>query len=130
MVSVSVKGVVFVDGRVLLLKNEREEWELPGGKLEPDEEPDACCRREILEETALRVRTTRLLDAWLYRVAPEGQVLILTYGCAPLGEGKIAISHEHRAGALFPLDEIAHLPMPDGYRRSIDRWRRELGRDG
>lgn len=27
------------DGRVLLLKNEREEWELPGGRIEPDAEP-------------------------------------------------------------------------------------------
>ena len=127
MVPVSVKGVVFVEGKVLLLKNEREEWELPGGKLEPDEEPEACCRREILEETAFQVRSTKLLDAWLYRLAPEGQVLILTYGCAPLGAGEIAISHEHLAGALFPLEEIARLRMPDGYRRSIDRWRGELG---
>jgi hypothetical protein len=29
---VSVKGVVVRDGRVLLLRNERDEWELPGGK--------------------------------------------------------------------------------------------------
>ena len=27
---VSIKGVVVRDGKVLLLKNEREEWELPG----------------------------------------------------------------------------------------------------
>jgi len=31
---VSVKGVVVRDGRVLLLRNERDEWELPGGKLD------------------------------------------------------------------------------------------------
>lgn len=36
---VSVKGVVVRDGRVLLLRNERDEWELPGGKLELGEEP-------------------------------------------------------------------------------------------
>jgi ADP-ribose pyrophosphatase YjhB (NUDIX family) len=44
---VSVKGVVVRDSRVLLLKNEREEWELPGGKLELGEEPAACVAREI-----------------------------------------------------------------------------------
>jgi hypothetical protein len=32
---VSIKGVVFIDGRVVLLQNERDEWELPGGRLEP-----------------------------------------------------------------------------------------------
>jgi 8-oxo-dGTP pyrophosphatase MutT (NUDIX family) len=39
---VSVKGVVVRDGRVLLLRNERDEWELPGGKLDLGEEPADC----------------------------------------------------------------------------------------
>ena len=30
---ISVKGVVALDNKFPLLKNEREEWELPGGKL-------------------------------------------------------------------------------------------------
>jgi len=36
---VSVKGVAVQGGKVLLLRNERDEWELPGGKLEPGEDP-------------------------------------------------------------------------------------------
>ncbi|HEY1623669.1 MAG TPA: hypothetical protein VGG16_07700 [Streptosporangiaceae bacterium] len=32
-VPVPVKGVAVQDGAVLLLENERPEWELPGGKL-------------------------------------------------------------------------------------------------
>ena len=39
---VCVKGVVSVGGKVPLLKNEREEWELPGGKLETEESPEVC----------------------------------------------------------------------------------------
>lgn len=31
---VSVKGVIYHNGKVVLLKNERDEWELSGGKLE------------------------------------------------------------------------------------------------
>jgi 8-oxo-dGTP pyrophosphatase MutT (NUDIX family) len=31
---VSVKGVLFQRGTVVLLENERAEWELPGGRLE------------------------------------------------------------------------------------------------
>ncbi|MEV6136524.1 NUDIX hydrolase [Nocardia sp. NPDC051990] len=42
MYSISIKGVVVRDGRVLLLKNEREEWELPGGRIEPGETPEEC----------------------------------------------------------------------------------------
>ncbi|MFC8246941.1 NUDIX domain-containing protein [Streptomyces chartreusis] len=46
---VSVKGVA-LDGhrRVVVLKNEREEWELPGGRLEPsDGTPELAVEREI-----------------------------------------------------------------------------------
>ena len=66
---VSVKGVPVRDGRVLLLKNEREEWELPGGKLELGEEPEVCVAREITEETGLVVTAGPILDAWQYHSA-------------------------------------------------------------
>jgi 8-oxo-dGTP pyrophosphatase MutT (NUDIX family) len=36
---VSVKGVAVSDGLVLLLRDERDEWDLPGGKLELGEGP-------------------------------------------------------------------------------------------
>jgi 8-oxo-dGTP pyrophosphatase MutT (NUDIX family) len=39
---VSVKGAAVQGGKVLLLRNERDEWELPGGKLEVGEEPADC----------------------------------------------------------------------------------------
>ena len=122
MTRVSIKGVVAADGKVLLLKNDREEWELPGGKLEKGEAPEECCRREILEETTLEVATKTLIDAWLYQVAPEGEVLILTYGCELLGEADIAISHEHNDGQFFDLGELPGLVLPAGYKRSIERW--------
>jgi 8-oxo-dGTP pyrophosphatase MutT (NUDIX family) len=65
---VSVKGVLVRDVRVLLLKNEREKWELPDGKLELGEEPPACVTREITEETGLPVTTGPILDAWRYHI--------------------------------------------------------------
>ncbi len=128
-VPVSVKGVVIDRGKVLLLRNERDEWELPGGKLEPDEEPEDCCRREILEETGLTVRVQALIDAWLYRAAPEGNVLILTYGCELFGTSGFAISDEHRDGKFFADSDFPRAHTPAGYLRSIDRWRLRLGQN-
>ena len=60
---VSVKGVVCQESKVILLKNERDEWELPGGKLELGEDPEFCCVREIKEELALNVKIGLILDS-------------------------------------------------------------------
>ena len=44
------------DGKVALIKQYRHAvgeylWEIPAGTLEPDEDPMACARRELVEET-------------------------------------------------------------------------------
>lgn len=119
---VSVKGVVVRDGRVALLRNERDEWELPGGKLEPGESPEACVAREIEEELGLAVEASRILDSWVYEPLPSARVVIVTYGCT---EGEImpaALSDEHAEMEWFRLDEVGRLTMPEGYRRSVRAW--------
>jgi mutator protein MutT len=121
---VSVKGVVFVGERVVLLKNEREEWELPGGRLEAGESPPVCVVREIREELAIDVAAEELLDCWLYEVLPGQEVVIVTYGCRYDGDCTVRMSHEHSAVGMFAIAEIDGLPMPEGYRRSIRDWHR------
>jgi 8-oxo-dGTP pyrophosphatase MutT (NUDIX family) len=120
---VSVKGVVAIEGKFCLLRNERAEWELPGGRLEAGEDPVAACMREIDEELGLSVRVTRILDSWLYDIKGAGEVLIVTYACAPLVGATPRLSHEHKALGLFAPGEIAGLAMPEGYKRSIAAWR-------
>ena len=116
---VSVKGITLVGGRVPLLRNERDEWELPGGKLEPGERPEACCARELLEELGIVVRVRGILDCWVYEIAQGVRVLIVTYACEHDGKTVPRVSHEHKELQLFELDEVAKLRMPDGYKASI-----------
>ncbi len=119
---VSVKGVVIRDGRVLLLRNERDEWELPGGKLELGEDPTACVVREIAEEVGWTVTAGPILDAWQYHIRPGVDVVIVTYGCHAISGTTPAVSGEHTEVGLFTADEVAELRIPDGYRRSIMTW--------
>jgi 8-oxo-dGTP pyrophosphatase MutT (NUDIX family) len=119
---VSIKGVVLVGERVVLLQNERDEWELPGGKLEPGEDPMSCVAREIHEELSLAVEVSEILDCWLYDILGAVEVVIVTYGCRLLGPPDVVVSHEHKAVGLFSLEDVESLRMPEGYKRSIRRW--------
>ena len=39
----------------------KDGWEIPGGKLEPGETPEACIEREIKEELATEVKAEKIL---------------------------------------------------------------------
>ncbi|MGW2542533.1 NUDIX hydrolase [Kitasatospora sp. NPDC001574] len=122
---ISVKGVVLdPQGRVLLLRNERQEWELPGGKLErTDASPQARVAAEIGEECGWTAAAGPLLDVWMYEPVPGRQVFIVTYGCtAADAHQPPVVSHEHKEAGLFRRDEVAGLVMPQGYKDSVVRW--------
>lgn len=123
---VSVKGVVNSGNRFLLLKNERDEWELPGGKLEPGETPEECVVREITEEVGLSVRVGSILDSWVYEVFENVHIVILTYGCCCDPFSEVHHSSEHKEAGLFTLAEIAHLQMPEGYKKSLHAWSEQI----
>lgn len=116
---VSVKGVFCApDGRVVLLLNERGEWELPGGRIEDGESPPACLAREVEEELGLRVSVGAPLDSYLFEVVPGKRVFIVTYACRLEGEFVPALSHEHREIGLFAPGALPEC-LPQGYRDSI-----------
>jgi 8-oxo-dGTP pyrophosphatase MutT (NUDIX family) len=100
---VSVKGVAVQDGRVLLLENEREEWELPGGKLEIGEDPPACLVREIGEEAGWQVTAGPVLDCWQYHIREGRDVVIITYGCYVASAIPPIVSSEHKRAAQRAL---------------------------
>jgi 8-oxo-dGTP pyrophosphatase MutT (NUDIX family) len=119
---VSVKGVAVQAGKVLLLENERGEWELPGGKLELGEDPADCVVREISEESGWKVTAGPLLDCWQYHIGEGRDVVIVTYACQVVSTDPPVVSHEHKRAGLFGAAEIPGLIMPDGYKRSIAAW--------
>ena len=119
---VSIKGVLLEAGCVVLLENERNQWELPGGRLEAGEDPTACLAREFAEELGIEIAVKAIIDCWLYEVLPARHVVIVTYGVERLDQCAFRLSDEHRRFGAFQLDELDGLPMPDGYRRSIRAW--------
>jgi 8-oxo-dGTP pyrophosphatase MutT (NUDIX family) len=119
MFKVSIKGVLTApDGRVVLLQNERDEWELPGGQIELGESPAECLAREIQEELCLQIEVRQPLDTYLFEVTPDRHVFIVTYGCALIGPFNPTAGYEHKRIGLFSHDCLP-ANLPAGYKASI-----------
>lgn len=116
---VSIKGVLRTPaGEVVLLLNERGEWELPGGRLELGESPTECLAREMAEELSLQVVIGTPLDTYLFEVVPGKHVFIATYRCTLIGAFEPTLSHEHTRLGVFAPDALPD-NLPAGYRASI-----------
>jgi 8-oxo-dGTP pyrophosphatase MutT (NUDIX family) len=119
---VSVKGVVWVGDRVVLAHNARQQWELPGGRLDRNESMTDGLAREIREETALDAAIGPLVGAYVFDAIPRKRVVMLAFGCAASAEQAPKASAEHSEVTLFGPDELDALVVPDRYRDAIAHW--------
>jgi 8-oxo-dGTP diphosphatase len=120
---ISVKGVLIHDGQVLLLLNERGEWDLPGGRPDSGEDHRTALRREVLEETGLDVEVGVQLGEHLFEVLPTMFVQIAAYACRLIATSAVTLGHEHLEARWVPLAElgetIAGYRLPNGYLGAI-----------
>jgi 8-oxo-dGTP pyrophosphatase MutT (NUDIX family) len=124
--AVSIKGVLGWHDRFVVLRNPRDEWELPGGRLDAtDSGPTAALHREILEELGLEVDVGPPIDSWIYHV-DDKQVLILVYICTGLEPAELSHSEEHSSVAAMPLAELESSRIPPQYVNSIQRARKHV----
>src|SRR5215207_3157246 len=86
---ISVKGVLIHQNRVLLLLNERGEWDLPGGRPDPGEDYRTALKREVQEEAGLAVEVGVALSEYLFEVLPGRFVRILPFACRLTGSGDV-----------------------------------------
>ena len=118
----SIKGVLLINGSALLVKNDRLDWELPGGRVEIGENQAETLVREFAEERSLEVAVADPIDSYLFEVIPGHRVFIVTYGCTLIGEFRPELSDEHTEYCLWPIEQLSELNLPVGYRRSIEKW--------
>ncbi len=122
MEPVSVKAVIVDRGRVLLLANDRGEWELPGGRPDPGESETEALAREVDEELGVAASIGPRLADEPVEVIPGRFVRIVSYGCEIDGTDGLRLSAEHRDLLWAPLDALGDLPIPAVYRRAIALW--------
>lgn len=118
--SVSVAGVVVgEDGRVLVIKrDDNGHWEAPGGVLELDESFEDGVRREVLEETGLKVEVEQLTG--VYKNQTHG-IVALVYRCRPAG-GEPHVTEEAREIRWMTKEEVQSAMVPAFAVRVLDAF--------
>jgi 8-oxo-dGTP diphosphatase len=80
-------------------------WELPGGKVEPGEQPDVALAREIEEELGLRIAVGPLLGSGSANVG--SRVVQLDVYAATIVSGTLTV-HEHARVSWATGEKLAH----------------------
>jgi 8-oxo-dGTP pyrophosphatase MutT (NUDIX family) len=115
---ISTKAIIIDDNKILCLKNERNEWDFPGGKLDFNEDIEVCLRREIKEETNLSVNNLNIIKPLnlKFNAVP---VLVLIYSAKISCDSSIVLSYEHSEYNFFSKSEIINLNIPQAYKNLI-----------
>ena len=119
---VSVKAALRCGDRWVLLRNQRDEWELPGGRIDRDDaDLRQVVRRECREELGVDVLVGELVDAYLFEVITGRRVTIICFAATVESAAveQLSISTEHEAVGLFTTVELDDLVLPVGYRNAI-----------
>jgi ADP-ribose pyrophosphatase YjhB (NUDIX family) len=113
-----VVTVIESAGKLLLIQESkpdfREQWNLPGGRLEPGESLQQAARREVIEEAGIEVRLTGLLalDQRMLEPALGPDRLRVVFVGEPCGGRLKHEPDEHSlCAAWFELGELAQLPL-------------------
>ena len=116
---ISIKAIIIDDNKVLCLKNERNEWDFAGGKINFNEDTEECLKREVKEETNLNIKNLIILKP-LNLKFNDVSVFVLLYSAEISCDSSISVSYEHSEYNFFSKSEIKNLNMPQYYKNLIE----------
>ncbi|MDA3839589.1 MAG: NUDIX hydrolase [Patescibacteria group bacterium] len=126
---ITAKGIIYRDNKILLLKDSKNVWELPGGKIEFGESPEISLVREFREEIGWNdLGIGKLVDVWDFTSTFETidyQFLVVVFACNSTEE-KIVLDKESIEYDWVAVSEIEKLKMKDGYKNSINKFLKEI----
>ena len=118
--SVSIKGILELNGQLLLRKNERTEYELLGGRLEKnDTSAEKRLITEFIEESGINVEVCLHREPWLYEIGLKN-IIIVPYVCKALSVPEQLVDEDGGTLHWVSANDIQSCFMPQGYIDSIN----------
>ncbi len=94
-----VKAILEKNGKILLIKRSLDSkffpnlWDLPGGKIEPEEDSTSALVRETEEETSLKINSTKKLGE--YQITEQDIPIHFQVFKVETFEGRVQLSKDH-----------------------------------
>lgn len=113
--AVAVKAFVVHEGNILLMQRREHdthagsEWDIPGGRLNPGENPFDGLRRELREEAGIDAEIQHPLDIQHF-TRGDGQTITMIIFLCKTAAINVTLSEEHQAFKWIPLDSTAEFP--------------------
>ena len=128
---VEVRGAVFRDGKVLLVRESADgRWTLPGGWADVNESPSQAVEKEIEQESGFRARAVKLAAVYDRRLHGHGPTLHHSWKVFFLCEisgGEARGSYETDAVGFFDPDALPDMSLgrstPRQVARMLEHWR-------
>lgn len=103
---VSAKALIFDDTkRLLVFRDPKREWEIPGGGWNHDEAFEACIRRELTEEMKLNVISVGPVACVYSSLHSDGYYKVLIAAQVRIGSQRFQPSGDGLTGAEFITKE-------------------------
>ncbi len=120
-------AIIERDGKLLLIRRGVEpglgKWDIPGGHLDEEEDPEAGARREVREEVGLELGEMRLTQADV-NVLPTHTVVDILFETSE-SSGEPRTGSDAAGFGWFDPDDLPDDLAFDTTRRIFDRWKRQ-----
>jgi len=111
---------------LLTRRSDNGRWCLPGGRMEAGESAAEACAREVLEETGLRVRVTRLIGIYTspdmvleYADGNRFQIVAMSFEAEVVG-GELTLSSETTEFGYFAPQQIKSMDLVEHHVQRIN----------
>ena len=121
MIKVAV-GIIMKDNKIFLCQRKSTaryalKWEFPGGKLEPNETPEDCLRRELHEELGINAEVGMLFLKQHYTYPDSGTFDVFYYLIS--GYTGELVNHVFAAFKWVLLSEISAYDILEGNKEVV-----------
>lgn len=143
---VDVTGIIVKDGKYLIAKRSPSKiafpnkWTVPGGKLEPQDYEDGkadtsaghwynicenTLRREVMEETGLKIKNIKYLTSLVFRRADNIPVVVISL-FAEHHEGDVKLCSDLTEHVWVTLEQAKNYDLIDGIYEEIEMLDKHL----